>query len=134
MNSKNTQPEIKVQRVLLELGISFKKHNKNLFGTPDITIPNKKIILNIKGCFWHQHGCINSKMPKSRKLYWHKKFQKNKVLLSRVFQSRKQVRKRSKFCSECVQEHRTLFRGNETFLHETLRTHGTSCENPYSHS
>ena len=79
MNSKNTQPEIKVQRMLLELGVSFKKHSKNFFGTPDITIPNRKIILNIKGCFWHQHGCINSKMPKSRKLYWHKKFQTNKI-------------------------------------------------------
>lgn len=65
--------------MLLELGVSFKKHSKNLFGTPDITIPNRKIILNIKGCFWHQHGCINSKMPKSRKLYWHKKFQTNKI-------------------------------------------------------
>ena len=79
MNFKNTQPEIKVQRMLLELGVSFKKHSKNLFGTPDIAIPNRKIILNIKGCFWHQHGCINSKMPKSRKLYWHKKFQRNKI-------------------------------------------------------
>ena len=79
MNSKNTQPEIKVQRMLLELGVSFKKHSKNLFGTPDITIPNRKIILNIKGCFWHQHGCINFKMPKSRKLYWYKKFQTNKI-------------------------------------------------------
>tara|TARA_B100001971_G_C18081224_1_gene478421 strand:- start:178 stop:567 length:390 start_codon:yes stop_codon:yes gene_type:complete len=79
LNFKNTQPEIKVQRMLLELGVSFKKHSKNFFGTPDITIPNRKIILNIKGCFWHQHGCINSKMPKSRRLYWHKKFQTNKI-------------------------------------------------------
>ena len=84
MNFKNTQPEIKVQRMLLELGVSFKKHNKNLFGTPDIAIPNRKIILNIKGCFWHQHGCNNSKMPKSRKLYWYKKFQRNKINDSEV--------------------------------------------------
>lgn len=79
MNSKNTKPEVKVQRLLLEMGVYFDKHNKNLPGTPDISIPQKKIILDVKGCFWHQHGCQNSKMPKTNQIFWHEKFNKIKI-------------------------------------------------------
>ena len=79
LNSKNTKPELKVQRLLLEMGIFFNKHSKELAGTPDISIPSKKIILNVKGCFWHQHGCLNSKMPKTNQLFWHEKFEKIKI-------------------------------------------------------
>ena len=79
MNSKNTQPEIKVQKILKKKGIIFDKHNVSLFGTPDISIPSKKIILNIKGCFWHQHGCVHSKIPKNKILFWHEKFKNVKI-------------------------------------------------------
>ena len=83
MNSKNTKPEIKVQRILLEKGIYFLKHIKTLAGTPDIIIPSIKIILDIKGCFWHQHGCLHSKLPKSNQLFWIDKFSKiNSALFS----------------------------------------------------
>ena len=79
MNSRNTKPEIKVQKLLTKMGIIFEKHRKDLAGTPDISIPSKKIILNIKGCFWHQHGCTNSKMPKTNELFWHEKYEKIKI-------------------------------------------------------
>ena len=79
LNSKNTKPEIKVQRLLFEMGIFFNKHSKELAGTPDISIPSKRIILNIKGCFWHQHGCLSSRMPKTNQLFWHEKFENIKI-------------------------------------------------------
>jgi DNA mismatch endonuclease, patch repair protein len=79
LNSKNTKPEIKVQKILLEKGIYFLKHIKTLAGTPDIIIPSVKIILDIKGCFCHQHGCIHSKLPKSNQLFWIDKFEKIKI-------------------------------------------------------
>ena len=43
MNSRNTKPEIKVQKLLTKMGIIFEKHRKDLAGTPDISIPSKKI-------------------------------------------------------------------------------------------
>ena len=79
MNSKNTKPEIKVQKVLKKKNIYFLKHIKTLYGTPDIIIPSLKIILDIKGCFWHQHGCIHSKIPKSNQIFWINKFEKIKI-------------------------------------------------------
>ncbi len=79
MNSKNTKPELKIQKILKKNEIGFLKHDRSLHGTPDISIPSKKIILNIKGCFWHQHGCINSKLPKSKQIFWHEKFENIKI-------------------------------------------------------
>ena len=79
MNSRNTKPEIKVQKVLEKKNIHFLKHIKTLAGTPDIIIPPLKIILDIKGCFWHQHGCIHSKLPKSNQIFWLNKFEKIKI-------------------------------------------------------
>ena len=79
MNSKNTSPEIKVQEILINKDIKFLKHVKKLAGTPDILIDSLKIIIDIKGCFWHHHGCIHSKMPKSNQIFWINKFEKIKI-------------------------------------------------------
>ena len=40
LNSRNTKPEIKVQKVLEKKNIYFLKHIKTLAGTPDIIIPH----------------------------------------------------------------------------------------------
>ena len=79
MNSKNTKPEIKVQKILKKKGIYFLKHIKSLAGTPDILIPSLKIIIDIKGCFWHQHGCIHSKLPRTNLIFWINKFERIKI-------------------------------------------------------
>ena len=79
MNSKNTKPELKVQSILKNKKLFFVKHIKALAGTPDIVIPSHKIIIDIKGCFWHQHGCNNSKFPKTNQLFWVEKFEKIKI-------------------------------------------------------
>ncbi len=79
MNSKNTKPEIKVQKILKKKGIYFLKHIKSLAGTPDILIPSLKIIIDIKGCFWHQHGCIHSKLPRTNQIFWINKFERIKI-------------------------------------------------------
>lgn len=78
MKSKNTKPEIIVQKLLNKLGIYFKCHEKKLPGTPDIVIETKKVILNVKGCFWHFHGCSDSNLPKNKTNFWLDKLQQNK--------------------------------------------------------
>jgi len=79
LNSRNTKPEIKVQNILIKKNIKFLKHVKLFAGTPDIVIKSLKIIIDIKGCFWHQHGCINSKLPRSNQIFWINKFEKIKI-------------------------------------------------------
>ena len=74
MKSKNTKPELKIRSYLFSKGLRFKIHDNSLPGTPDIVLPRFKMIININGCFWHQHGCSNCKTPNNQRDYWYKKF------------------------------------------------------------
>lgn len=64
---------------MLKKGFNFYCHDKKLPGTPDIVLKDKKIIINIKGCFWHFHKCFKSKIPKKNQTFWKNKFEKNKI-------------------------------------------------------
>jgi len=79
MKSKNTLPEVIVKKKLREIGLSYKCHIKNLDGTPDIVLEKFKIIINVKGCFWHNHGCIENKLPTSKINFWADKFNSVKI-------------------------------------------------------
>ena len=76
--TKNTKPELKVRAHLRYNKVSYRIHDKMLPGTPDIVIPRYKIAININGCFWHQHGCTNTKVPNKRRDFWENKFDKIK--------------------------------------------------------
>jgi DNA mismatch endonuclease (patch repair protein) len=76
--SKNTKPELKVRAHLRYNKVSYRIHCKALPGTPDIVIPRYKIAININGCFWHQHGCTNTKVPNKDRELWEYKFDKVK--------------------------------------------------------
>ena len=76
--SKNTKPELKVRAHLRYNKVSYRIHCKALPGTPDIVMPRYKIAININGCFWHQHGCTNTKVPNKRRDFWENKFDKIK--------------------------------------------------------
>jgi DNA mismatch endonuclease, patch repair protein len=61
------------------MGYRFRLHCQNLPGKPDLVLSKLKKIIEVRGCFWHQHrGCIDSHIPKSRKDYWAPKLTKNK--------------------------------------------------------
>ena len=45
---------------------------------PDLVFRSRKKVIFIHGCFWHQHGCQNSHMPKSNEGYWVPKMERNK--------------------------------------------------------
>ena len=41
-------------------------------------MPKHKAIINIQGCFWHNHGCNRSNLPKTRTEYWYNELENNK--------------------------------------------------------
>ena len=77
IRSKNTKPELLLRKYLFSKGYRFRIHVKNLPGSPDIVLPKYKTAINVRGCFWHTHGCNRSNMPKSNVPYWHDKLSKN---------------------------------------------------------
>ena len=78
IRSRHTLPEMIVRRLLHWMGFRYRLHVAHLPGKPDIVFPRLRKIIDVRGCFWHQHkGCIDSHIPKSRTDYWRPKLAKN---------------------------------------------------------
>src|SRR5438132_7786080 len=79
IKSKGMRPELTVRRLVHSMGYRFRLHVSDLPGKPDIVLARKKKIIEVRGCFWHQHGkCVDSHIPKSRIQYWRPKLQRNR--------------------------------------------------------
>jgi DNA mismatch endonuclease (patch repair protein) len=71
IRAKDTSPELAVRRLVHGMGFRFRLHVPGLPGKPDIVLHRLKRIIEVRGCFWHQHcGCTDSHIPKSRVSYW----------------------------------------------------------------
>lgn len=76
VKGKDTRPEIRVRKMLHNLGYRFRLHRKDLPGKPDIVLPKHRLCFFVHGCFWHQHpGCKRSTIPESNKDFWLTKFE-----------------------------------------------------------
>jgi DNA mismatch endonuclease (patch repair protein) len=78
IRSKNTLPEKTVRHLVYAMGYRYRLHVAKLPGKPDIVLSRLKKIIEVRGCFWHQHqGCIDLHIPKSNKSYWGPKLRRN---------------------------------------------------------
>lgn len=79
IRAKHTSPEIIVRRLVHKMGYRYRLHSPKLPGKPDLVFHRLKKIIEVRGCFWHQHeGCIDSHIPKSRREYWRPKLKGNR--------------------------------------------------------
>lgn len=78
IKSKDTKPELLVRSYLHSKGYRFRVHVQGLPGKPDVVFTAKRKVLDIRGCFWHGHGCsAYHGLPKSRTNYWEPKISRN---------------------------------------------------------
>lgn len=77
IKDRDTKPEIFVRRLIFNAGYRYRINVKKLPGSPDVVFKSKKKIIFIHGCFWHQHGCNNYRMPHSKLDYWLPKLKRN---------------------------------------------------------
>lgn len=79
VRSKDTKPEMIVRRMVHGLGFRYKLHDRTLPGKPDLVFPRLRKIIEVRGCFWHQHEeCVRSHQPKSQEQYWRPKLARNR--------------------------------------------------------
>ena len=78
VRSKNTKPEMIVRRLVHGMGYRYRIHRSDLPGKPDLVFRSKRKIIFVHGCFWHQHGCSLSHLPKSNASYWTPKLKRNR--------------------------------------------------------
>lgn len=78
IRSKGMKPELCVRQLVHSLGYRYRLHVSDLPGKPDLVFRRLSKIIEVRGCFWHQHpGCIDSHVPKSRSDYWRPKLEGN---------------------------------------------------------
>lgn len=78
VGQKNTKPEMLLRSALHKRGFRYRVNDKSQAGSPDLVFPKYSAAIFVHGCFWHAHGCRNTK-PASNKRYWNKKLDDNKV-------------------------------------------------------
>lgn len=91
---------MKLRIQLHKSGFRYRIHYP-ITGKPDIVFPKKRIAIFIHGCFWHQHGCNNSVIPKTNTNFWKEKLNKNILRDKEVVLKLKKERWISKIVWEC---------------------------------
>jgi len=78
IRGRNTTPELIVRRYLYARGFRYRLHVAQLPGRPDIVLPRYRMVVEVRGCFWHRHpGCRFAVMPKSNRGFWADKLNRN---------------------------------------------------------
>ena len=77
IHSRDTLPEIVVRKWLYANGYRFRVCDKRIVGHPDIVLPKYRTLIEVRGCFWHQHGCAKCSTPKSNIEFWTQKWDRN---------------------------------------------------------
>jgi len=82
--SQDTRPELVVRRMLHALGYRYRLHQHDLPGRPDMVFPSRRKVIEVRGCFWHGHGCHPlGQLPHARADYWGPKIAGNQARDSR---------------------------------------------------
>ncbi len=82
IRGKHTRPELRVRSLLHREGYRFRLHRKDLPGTPDIVFPQRRSVVEVRGCFWHRHPnprCCNAVIPRTRTEWWVTKLDANVI-------------------------------------------------------
>ena len=73
IRGKDTKPELALRSALHRLGLRFRLHRRDLPGSPDIVFPGKKVVIDVRGCFWHKHNCSAFRWPEQNQEFWYDK-------------------------------------------------------------
>ena len=77
IRGRDTKPETLVRPRLFAAGWRFRVCDRRFTGRPDIVVARARTLIDVRGCFWHRHGCADSTMPKSNVAFWMEKWSKN---------------------------------------------------------
>lgn len=77
IGAKNTVPEMRVRRLIHNMGYRYRLHRRDLPGSPDLVFVKQHKVIFVHGCFWHQHDCPRGTRPASNTNFWDTKLRKN---------------------------------------------------------
>lgn len=75
--TRGTKPELRVRRIVRQIGIRHTSRTENLPGRPDLVLHDHNIAIFVHGCFWH--GCPRCYVePKRNRQWWRQKIANNR--------------------------------------------------------
>lgn len=78
IRSEGSQIESLLMKALWSRGYRYRKHDRNVFGKPDIVLRSHKIAIFCDSEFWHGKDWNTAKKKiKSNVAFWHKKIESN---------------------------------------------------------
>jgi DNA mismatch endonuclease (patch repair protein) len=78
IRSTNTKAEIRLAKALWNLGYRYRKNNRTVFGTPDLTFKKLKIAIFVDSEFFHGKDWESQKdRVKTNTEFWQKKIERN---------------------------------------------------------
>lgn len=101
VRSANTKPELEVRRLIHGMGYRYRLRSKDVPGRPDLVFRRCKKVIFVHGCFWHQHGCQQYRMPKSRLKFWLPKLEQNVARDKKVLKDLKESGWKALIIWEC---------------------------------
>jgi DNA mismatch endonuclease (patch repair protein) len=79
IRSTNTKDEVRLAKALWHLGYRYRKNNRAVFGTPDLTFKKLKIAIFVDGEFFHGKDWETQKdRVKTNIEFWQKKIERNR--------------------------------------------------------
>ena len=76
IKQRDSAIELQLRRRLWRAGVRYRK-NLRIYGTPDIALRSRKIVIFVDSCFWH--GCrFHCRRPKSNVAFWSAKIDRNR--------------------------------------------------------
>lgn len=77
IRGSNTKDEVRLAKALWHLGYRYRKNNRKVFGTPDLTFTKLKIAIFVDGEFFHGKDWKTRKKPQTNPEFWIKKIERN---------------------------------------------------------
>jgi DNA mismatch endonuclease (patch repair protein) len=75
MKSRDTKPEIMLQKQFRRHGIAVATHVRSLPGTPDLVLADDRVAIFVNGCYWHRHfNCSNASLTARMSDFWLDRF------------------------------------------------------------
>lgn len=79
IGSKDTKPEVALRKACWALGLRYRKHRRDLPGTPDFAFASARVAVFVDGDFWHGRKWFGEgKAPKRNREFWVAKFERNR--------------------------------------------------------
>lgn len=78
IKSKGTKDEVRLAKALWHLGYRYRKNDKTVFGTPDLTFKKRKVAVFVDSEFFHGKDWETKKLRiKTNQEFWQKKIERN---------------------------------------------------------